>query len=329
MSVISVCLSPGLQRSVTLDALTLGEVNRLKSVVVDIAGKGVNVCRVLQRLGADSICLSQGGDNGAEIIERAAREGLNLRLIPSSGQLRTCTSIIEMAVDGGRRVTELVEPTAPVEASCVEALTETVLGLLPGATALVIAGSMAPGFPAGYQARLAALARSAGVPVFVDLQGPSLREVVAEKPAFVKINLSEFAATFLEERFSGGEHRGVLAESVPSPELKAAVAAVSRLHATTFVLTRGANSILVARQGDLRVIPVSPLAIDETLSTIGSGDAFLAGLLFKLLTADGRSLRADVSMDDLESAIDFATACAQSNAKTLRPGFLEATFTAS
>ena len=58
MPVISICLSPGLQRSVIIDNLIPGEVNRLDSVVVDVAGKGVNVCRVLQRLGVDAFCLA-------------------------------------------------------------------------------------------------------------------------------------------------------------------------------------------------------------------------------------------------------------------------------
>ena len=60
MPVISICLSPGLQRSVLIDTLISGEVNRLQSVVVDVSGKGVNVCRVLQRLGVDALCLAQG-----------------------------------------------------------------------------------------------------------------------------------------------------------------------------------------------------------------------------------------------------------------------------
>jgi len=58
MPVISICLSPGLQRSVIIDTLIPGEVNRLQSVVIDVAGKGVNVCRVLQRLGIEALCVN-------------------------------------------------------------------------------------------------------------------------------------------------------------------------------------------------------------------------------------------------------------------------------
>lgn len=324
--ILSICLSPGLQRTVTVYALTLGEVNRLQSVVVDVAGKGVNACRVLQRLGLDAVCLGQGGDNGEEILALARQEGLNLRLVPAPGMLRTCTSIIEMDVDGGRRVTELVEPTAPVDAACVAALDAAFAELLPKAEALIIAGSMAPGFPAGYQTRLAAQAHALGIPVAIDLQNAALRGAMRAEPALVKINLAEFAAAFLDASFAGGEHSGVLADQTLSCELRAAVADVSRRHsATAFVLTRGANSILSACRGELHEYPVQPLPAAETLSTIGCGDTFLAGLVAHLL-ASHHLTGHPIPAAALAAAIDFASRCARSSARTASPGVLEANF---
>lgn len=325
MSVVCVCLSPGLQRSVCIAALTLGEVNRLQSVFVDIGGKGVNVCRVLQRIGVAACCLAQGGDNADELMALARREGLDLRLIPSSGRLRTCTTIIEAPDASGRRVTELVEPNSPVDAACVALMSDTIRRMLPSASALVIAGSMAPGFPAGYQAELANLANAAGVPVLLDLQGAPLRAALVTRPALVKINLVEFVATFLADRFSGGEQSGELAAPEFSSALLDAVAEVTRVHTTTFVLTRGAGSIILARAGELRVHPVAPLASAEIISPIGSGDSFLAGLLAGLL-GQGRELRSPFTLDAIAEAIALATACAQSNARTARPGFLADSF---
>jgi len=330
MSIVSLCLTPGIQRSVAIDTLTVGEVNRLKSAFVDVSGKGINVCRVLQRLGIDACCLAQGGSNADELMLLVQREGLNLKLIPSTGMLRTCTSIIETAVDGGCRVTELIEPSPTVEAPCIQEITLAVKALLPTARAFVIAGSMAPGFPTDYQARLAGLAHDAGVPVFLDLQGAPLRAAIAAQPALVKINLSEFVATFLSVRFQGGEHSGILAEPVIAPEIVQAVAEVSRQQATTFVLTRGAKCILIAQHGEVRIVPVTPLTANETLNPIGSGDAFLAGmvarLVARLVTAAPGENSAHFTMDVLEHACTFATACAQSNARTARPGFLEDSF---
>lgn len=326
MPVICICLSPGFQRSVIVDSLIPGEVNRLKSVIVDAAGKGVNVCRVLQRLGIEAFCLAQGGSNADELISLARLEGLDLRLIPSSGPLRTCTSIVETSLVTGRRVTELVEPSSPVDDVCVHAMTQMVQAMLPSATALVLAGSMAPGYPAGYLARLARMARECGVPILLDGQGSVLIDTLAARPAVVKINLAEFAATFFAGRFSGGEHGGVLAEPLVSAEIINAVAEVSRNHATSFVLTRGAESILLAGGGEVRLIPVPALAAEQVINPIGSGDAFLAGLLAQLLTSCSYPDWDNLSLESLEKAIGLATACAQSNARTLRPGLLEAAF---
>jgi len=325
MPVISICLSPGLQRSVIIDTLIAGEVNRLRSVVVDVAGKGVNVCRVLQRLGIDALCLAQGGSNSAEVLALADAEGLKLRLIASGGTLRTCTSVIETSSLTGRRVTELVEPSSAVDESCAAAMSETVQALLPTASALIIAGSQAPGYPPHYQAQLASLARQADVPVVADLQGPALIEVLAKRPALVKINLAEFVATFLADRFQGGEHGGMLAQPVLAEDVTAAIAQISRDYATSFVLTRGANSIVLARDGELRVVAVMPLAVGEVVNPIGSGDSFLAGMVARLLQA-GVTNWDRLSLDDLEDATALATACAQSNARTARPGFLETSF---
>ena len=325
MPVLSICLSPGLQRSVVIDTLIAGEVNRLRSVVVDVAGKGVNVCRVLQRLGIDALCLAQGGSNSAEVLALADAEGLKLRLIASGGTLRTCTSVIETSSLTGRRVTELVEPSSAVDESCAATMSETVRALLPTASALIIAGSQAPGYPPHYQAQLASLARQADVPVVADLQGPALIEVLAKRPALVKINLAEFVATFLADRFQGGEHSGMLAQPVLAEDVTAAIAQISRDYATSFVLTRGANSIMLVRDGELRVVAVMPLAASEVVSPIGSGDSFLAGMLAQLLQAGARNWER-LSLDDLEDATALGTACAQSNARTARPGFLETSF---
>jgi fructose-1-phosphate kinase PfkB-like protein len=197
--------------------------------------------------------------------------------------------------------------------------------MLPSASALVIAGSMAPGFPAGYQTQLADLANAAEVPVLLDVQGEPLRAALVARPALVKINLAEFVATFLADRFNGGEQSGELAAAELSGTLIDAIAEVAQAHATTFILTRGAGSIILARAGELRMLPVRPLAGHEILSPIGSGDSFLAGLLAGLL-GQGSPLCSPITLDAIAQAVTLATSCAQSNARTARPGFLDDAF---
>ena len=117
----------------------------------------------------------------------------------------------------------------------------------------------------------------------------------------------------------------MLAQPELADEILEAVADVSRQYATTFVLTRGANSILIAQGGEVRVVPVKPLSPAEVFNPIGSGDAFLAGMVARLVAAAPASDR-HFTPAALADASVFATACAQSNARTARPGFLEDSF---
>ena len=81
----------------------------------------------------------------------------------------------------------------------------------------------------------------------------------------------------------------------------------------------------VAQGGEVRVVPVKPLSPAEVFNPIGSGDAFLAGMVARLVAAAPASDR-HFTMAALADACVFATACAQSNARTARPGFLEDSF---
>jgi fructose-1-phosphate kinase PfkB-like protein len=238
--------------------------------------------------------------------------------------LRTCTSIIETSAAGGCRVTELIEPSPTVEEPCIQEITQRE-GLLPTAQALVIAGSMAPGFPADYQAKLAALARAAGVPVFLDLQGAPLRAAIAEQPALVKINLSEFVATFLSRPFPGWRTQrraGAAGACRRNPRSRrrrvAPIRDDLRPDARRQQHPDRAGRGRARRSGDA-------LSPTEVFNPIGSGDAFLAGMVARLVAAAPASDR-HFTMAALADACVFATACAQSNARTARPGFLEDSF---
>ena len=94
----------------------------------------------------------------------------------------------------------------------------------------------------------------------------------------------------------------------------------------TLFRRNAAKSILIAQHGEVRIVPVTPLAPSEILNPIGSGDAFLAGMVARLIAAASGPVSRSFTLDALEHACTFATACAQSNARTARPGFLENSF---
>ena len=110
--ITGVCLNPSFDKTVEVDALALGEVNRIRSVRVDMGGKGVNVAVVARRLGLDALCIGCMGEQGAQHFTRLMdAEGLPHRFLTVPGAVRTNLKVVSR---DGKGVTELNEPGAPL-----------------------------------------------------------------------------------------------------------------------------------------------------------------------------------------------------------------------
>jgi tagatose 6-phosphate kinase len=286
--------TPAMQRTLRFSHLEPGEVNRAREVRVTAAGKALNVAKVVTVLGGRALLATfLGGDPGRFV----ARE-LNASAVPhevvwmeDDAPTRTCTSLLP---DDGP-VTELVEEAPPVSANDVAALEVIITGRLSEAQALCLIGSLPPGVPDNFYARLTALARNVGVPVLVDAQKAPLRAVLAERPFLVKPNLEEAAATL--DISSGDDESGA----------RAAVAALTEEGAEwALVSTGAAGSLLGGGSGNLWRVEPSWV---EAVNPIGSGDSLAAGLIL--------SLTRGASVPD---AAVYGTACAAANALTSTSG---------
>ncbi|MFP4209955.1 MAG: 1-phosphofructokinase family hexose kinase [Alkalispirochaeta sp.] len=304
-------LNPTFQHTLVFDSIQTGEVNRATEAYEDIAGKGLNVARVLTQLGEDVVHVSPlGGPGERRFLDFCRTAGVAIRNVAGARGIRTCTTVIDR---GAGTVTELVTPAFPVEAGTEDALFAVVEQELERCGTVAIAGSRAPGFSETLPGRIVSAARRAGVFVLIDYRGEelhhTLRNTSGELPNIIKINLSEFGATF----FHGGA--AALPEEIDTPEvidkaLRHAEALVKR--GVLPVITRGSRPALALTEdrlgegGGFHRIPVLPLT---PVNPIGSGDAFAAGLLHHL--AGGSSL---------PDAIDGAHAVAAMNASQIRPG---------
>ena len=110
--ITTICLNPCFDKTVNVDRLYPGQVNRIRDARVDLGGKGINVAVVAQRLGLDVQCLGIMGENGAaELTSMMDREGLKHRFMTVPGHVRTNLKVYSM---DGQGVTELNEPGTPL-----------------------------------------------------------------------------------------------------------------------------------------------------------------------------------------------------------------------
>ena len=262
--ILTVTLNPALDLSVETPRLALGEVNRTANTRLEPAGKGINVARVLARLGHTVTVTGLLGEANAAPFERLFEaEGLRDRFLRIPGQNRINVKIAES--DG--RLTDLNGTGTPVPDTALEPLQRRLASELAGCDAVVIGGSLPPGLPASGLARLVQQAGDAGIPVWLDTSGDALTAGVAARPFALKPNTEELS------EWAGH----------PLPDLASVRSAARRLQAggvAQVIVSLGADGVLWLAPSGTFQAQVPPV---RAVSTVCAGDTLLAAMLHGML----------------------------------------------
>jgi tagatose 6-phosphate kinase len=271
--------------------LTLDAVNRAAVTLDGIAGKSVNVAKVLHALGERPLATGfLGGTRGEAIRATLVARGIAAEFVTVVAGTRECVTVID---ESAGTQTELVEESAPADPADFTRLLAIVRRRLPGCRAVVMSGTISPGGPSDLYAQCVQMARAAGALAIVDAQGPALIAALAAGPDLVKPNRTELAAT-------------VGRELADEPAVLAAMRELAERGARRVVVTAGREPTLAFDGAQVWRIR-SPRLV--ALNPIGSGDAFTAGLV-------GRLARGD----DLGEAGRWGSAAGAANALTWMAG---------
>ncbi|PRX48622.1 1-phosphofructokinase [Prauserella shujinwangii] len=259
--IVTMTPNPSLDHTVEVDALRRGEVLRALRSHVEPGGKGVNVSRALAAHGRKTTAvLFTGGVEGGRLTDLLDAQGVSVREVRVAGDTRTNLTLAEP--DG--TVTKLNLPGPGCGETDIEALLGAVRGACGEGTEWVAGcGSLPPRAPADTYARLVRLAHDAGVRVAVDSSDAALEHCLPAGPDLVKPNREELAAC----------------AGTAVPTLGAAVRAARLLR------DRGARAVLASLGADGAVLVDEHGAVHgeapvaAALSSVGAGDALLAGFL--------------------------------------------------
>lgn len=190
--IVIVCLNPALDITHRVDGADWAGVNRPAEVHARAGGKGINVARVLHALGCEAVVTGLAGGLTGDVL----RSGLDASGIPAVlTEIAAETRRTFAVVDGKRGATAIFnEPGPPVSAAEYVAFLSTYTARLAGCSAVVLAGSLPAGLPAGTYADLVVRAAQAGVPTLLDTSGAALVLGAAAGPAVIKPNLAELEA---------------------------------------------------------------------------------------------------------------------------------------
>ena len=261
--ITTVCLNPALDRTVTVDHLTPGGVNRIRSSRTDVGGKGVNVAVVCCRLGLDAQVIGCAGVDGyAKIRSAMSAEGVAYAFHTVEGAVRVNTKVV--ALDGSG-VTELNEPGPTLTAEDLDLFFDLAIEKTRGSDYVVLTGSLPPGCPAGtYRSLIETLSPERCI---LDVSGAALAEGVKAKPLLIKPNHHELAATLGRELHS-------------LEDVRAAAQVFVDAGVRHVVVSLGKDGALYLGEEGCFYAPEIPV---EVHSTVGAGDALVGGLLYGLV----------------------------------------------
>ncbi len=294
---LAVAPNPTLDRILYVPRMVVGDVHRATKVHLTAGSKGVNIGRVTRMLGDEVLVTGPlAGQTGQIFANLALAEGLPTDWYwLNAGETRTCLLINHDTGDA----TVINEPGPTVSLADWAGLVTHVKRLAQKARAVALAGSSPPGLEPQSLGRLARVLVASERAIYVDTSGAALTAILAQPEGLcIKVNQLELVAGL---------------------GLALGNQAIDRLvEAGQMLLDRRAALVVVTlgSQGALAITPTGAWQAStppvELVSTVGSGDSLLAGLIVARLA--GQSL---------EAALAFGVACGSANAMTDLPGRFE------
>lgn len=259
--VLTITINPAVDKTYIIDNFEPFAVNRAQRIIYNAGSNGVNVSRVLKQVSRDNLVLGfVGGHNGSVFLSELAADGIKEDMVRVEGDIRLNVKIIDMT---NHTTTEVNEQGSPVTPKEHKAFTDKYKSYINECESVVLSGSMLPEMSKNEYFELVKIAKKAGKPTFVDCDGDTLRRTIEAGPTYVKPNYYEFCDMVGKDNLTDDEI------------VKEAKKIIEKGNAEYVVVTLSSKgSIGVSATEIYKVIPPNT----EVQSTVGSGDAFMAGL---------------------------------------------------
>ena len=309
--ILCVCFSPAVQKTVFLNKLNLGEVNRCEKYLLAAGGKAVNSARVLEQLqkGCPSLICPAGIKNAALFSSLLSDDKIDFSLVQIPGYTRECLTVISKDC---KQTTELILQE-PVSAEDFAVYRKEFLSLVQkevcGCEAVLISGSVPECWSEEMPCLVAKIAKSEKKILLVDACNSVLKNILLNcEVDFVKINEKEFLDTF--ETCKKTSFSADFTEQEKLSLLKEYILHACKDFKTNIIVTRGKNSTIAVNDG--KCFEIFPEKIENIVNTTACGDSFNAGFLHEY-----------VNGSSFEKALQKGTWCASQNAQTQQPGSIK------
>lgn len=283
--IYTVTLNPALDKTVRISEMTIDRVNRISSMRTDPGGKGINVSKVIQKLGGHSIATGiLGGSTGHRIQDALQSMEIESDFLFADGETRTNLKVVDPVLHTN---TDINEPGLTVSEELLQKLLESLSKKLTSKDIVVLSGSLPKGAPRDTYKTWGMACRKTGAKVILDADGELLAAGLEASPYLIKPNNHEISRLLGKELVT------------PQELCSAARSLMKQYSIEKAVVSMGsAGALYVTRD---RTLYAEGLKVTVG-STVGAGDSVVAALAF----AEERGLT-------LEETVRLSTATSAAN----------------
>lgn len=263
-SISTLTLNPTIDVAYEVDRVFHTRKMRTEAEFYSPGGGGINVSRVFVRLGGNARSYyASGGATGPALDGLLDLHQLVRNRIPIQGHTRVSSAVLER--DGGKEYRFVPQGPSFLASewqACLEQLAHA------QGDFLVVSGSLPPGVPEDFYARVTELMAARAVPVVLDSSGPGLSGGLSRGNLFLI-------------KPSIGELRQLTGDALKTSEAirDAAIDIVEAGRSKYVAVTMGHEGALLATPDGPFALPA--LKVDAK-SAVGAGDSFLAAMVFAM-----------------------------------------------
>lgn len=291
----TISLNSSLDYTFYLKNIIDDDVNRIEKIIIDPGGKGMNIARMLKKLGENPISITFiGGTTGKIYKNLLKKEKIDFLSIKIKDDLRKIYNFISE-----KRVLRFNEKGPKIKQEEIKKFWKILNRIkFNEKDYVIVSGSIPPGINNNIYAKIVKNLKKYNVYTCIDADGELLKKAIKEKPFLIKPNLQEL------ERYADIKIRNI--------EILYKVLKDLANKIKIILVTFGEKGALLFTE-NTQLFSIPPKV--RFKSSIGCGDAFLAGFLYKFKYGE-----------NLENCLKFAVACGSAKATkegTKMPSFIE------
>ena len=186
--ILTLTINPAVDRNVTVDRLVFEDRAYILSTSESAGGRGINAALVIHSFGGKTLAILTSGGKCGALLERLVRAyGFPVEVVPIRNEIRTNLAI----TDKHGLTVKLNEAGPAMDKRELDRLEKATVRRLDKAKWLMLCGSIPPGVPPDFYARLIGIASKKKVRTMLDTDGEALQQGIEAKPSAVHANQGE------------------------------------------------------------------------------------------------------------------------------------------